>query len=244
MQSLDRHVKRQHFDHQRFEELSVFVRAQQRVPEHARRDRIRSHVALVCPGPRCFGKIEPFEFDAAHRQHTEFLGTLEHALERLSRTDRMRHFLAVLLDHEVAEEERHAVVPRHVAMRAQVDPGKRIRVTFVPARHSRVVVTLVGHVPTEHDVAETEATLRSREKFILVHVFAAQHAVDVGHRNLDALAGFVANRVEDLLRGDVLRHVVAPRIARRALRGCRRARRDCNPARSAGRLAAMAQSAS
>ncbi len=234
MQAFDRDVEGEHFDHQRLEEFAILVGAQERVSEHAGRDRVRPDVTFVGPGLRRLGEIEPLEFDSAHRRNAKLLGALEYPLEGLPRAHRMRHFLAVLLRHEIAEEERHAVVPRHVAMRAEVDPGECIRETLVPAGHRGVVVTLVAHVPAEDDVAKAEATLRGGEELVLVQVLAAQHAVDVGHRHLDALAGLVANGVEDLLGGDRLRHVSAPLLLALRLRDGRRSAIVTRRAASAG----------
>ena len=44
---------------------------------------------------------------------------------------------------EVAEEERDAAVPRHVAPGVQVEPDQRVREAVVPAGDLRVVVALV-----------------------------------------------------------------------------------------------------
>ena len=76
----------------------------------------------------------------------------------------------------------------------------------MPAGQCRVVVALVVHVPAKDNVAESETAFCRREELVLVQVLAAQHAVDVRNGHLDALSGSLANRVEHLLGGDVLRH--------------------------------------
>ena len=80
----------------------------------------------------------------------------------------------------------------------------------MPAGQRRVVVALIVHVPAEDDVAKAESALDRGKEFVLVQIFAAQHAVDVGHRHLDPVAGRVADGVEHLLRCDFLRHDVLP----------------------------------
>ena len=74
-------------------------------------------------------------------------------------------------------------------MRAKIDSRHRVREAFVPAGQRRVVVALVVHIPAEDNVAKAEATFGSGEEFVLVQILAAQHAVDVGHSDLDAIAG-------------------------------------------------------
>ena len=49
VQALDRHAEGEHLVHQRVHELAVVVHAQQRVAEHARRDRLRVDAALRVP---------------------------------------------------------------------------------------------------------------------------------------------------------------------------------------------------
>ena len=57
---------------------------------------------------------------------------------------------------------------------------RRIREAGLPAGHGRPVVELIVRVPAEHDVAEVEAGGQRREEFLPRHVFAADHAVDIG----------------------------------------------------------------
>ena len=71
VQAFDRHAEGAHLVHQRLEEIAVLVGAQQRVAEHARRDRLRPHIALVGPGLRRLGEVEPLEFHAAHRNRRQ-----------------------------------------------------------------------------------------------------------------------------------------------------------------------------
>ena len=80
-----------------------------------------------------------------------------------------------------------AIVPRHVAMRAQVETRKRIGKSLVPTGKRRVVVARVVAIPAEHDVAEAETALDRRLELLLVNVFAAQDSVDIGHGDLDAM---------------------------------------------------------
>src|SRR5204862_7164005 len=82
---------------------------------------------------------------------------------------------------------------------------------LVPTGQRGVVVAMIGHIPAEDDVAETEAAFDCGKEFVLVQVLSAQYAVDVGHRDLDAIAGACAHGVQDLARSDVLRHRI-PRV--------------------------------
>jgi hypothetical protein len=59
-----------------------------------------------------------------------FSGARQHALERLARADRVGR--PVGLD-ELAQEERHAAVPGHVARGVQVQARQRIRKAVLPA---------------------------------------------------------------------------------------------------------------
>src|SRR5439155_25590602 len=106
-------------------------------------------------------------------------------------------FAIVLL--EVAEEERHVIVPGHAAVSAEVEPDLVVRVPRMPAGEGGVVVGDVAAVPAEHDAAEAEIALRRGEEFFLVDVFAAQDAVDVGDGDLYPVARERADFVEDLL---------------------------------------------
>src|SRR5207244_13363448 len=73
--------------------------------------------------------------------------------------------------------------------------------------------------PAEDHVAKTEAAIRSPlhrgKKLLLVKILAAQHAIDIGHRNLDAVAGRAAHGIEHLLRCKFLRHFRSPSISPR-----------------------------
>ena len=204
-------------------------------------------VIVVGPTPflsahelRRLGEVEPFEFHPAHRHDAELFRALQHALQHLARTDRGGHLLAVLLRDELAEEERHAAVPRHGPVRAEVDLGDDVGKALVPARQRRVVVGDVHHVPAEHDVAEAESAFRCRIELVLVHVLAAQHPVDVGDGDLDAVARRVADGGDDLGGRQWIRHAVLrdgraavwARILRHAGGSCRP--RDASRYSSAG----------
>ncbi len=158
------------------------------------------------PGVRGLGEVEPLELHPAHRHHAELLGALQHALQHLPRADGKRRFAALDLVHELAEEERHVVVPRHRAERPEVDARNGVGKALVPARHRRVVVGDVHHVPAEHHVAEAESALERRIELFLVDVLAAQHAVDVRAGDLDPVARGVADGGDHLARRHGVRH--------------------------------------
>src|SRR5207248_7604900 len=121
-----------------------------------------------------------------------------HALQHLAAVEREWLVATVFLDDEFAEKEIDAIVPRHVSVRGEIEPRQRIGKSFVPAGQRRVVVTRVVAIPTEHDVAKAEAAFDRRLELVLVNIFAAQHAVDVGYRDLDAVPGRFAYRGDDL----------------------------------------------
>ena len=60
----------------------------------------------------------------------ELLGALEHALQRLARADRVGRAVGV---DELAEEERHVVVPGHAARGVEVEPRQRVGEAVLPA---------------------------------------------------------------------------------------------------------------
>jgi hypothetical protein len=140
----------------------------------------------------------------------ELFGALQHALQYLSRTDWQRDFLAVLLRDELSEEERHAAVPRHVPIGAEIDLREDVGESLVPAGQRRVVVGDVHHVPAEHHVAEAEAAFGRGIELVLVEILAAQHAVDVRDGDLDAVARRVAHGGNDRGGRRWVRHAFAP----------------------------------
>ena len=105
---------------------------------------------------RRLGEVEPLELEPAHRREAEFLGARQHTLQRLARADRIR--LAVSGD-EVAEKERHLVIPGHAPRGTEIEARQCIRKAVLPADHRRVVVDRISHVPAEHNVAEPESAL-------------------------------------------------------------------------------------
>ena len=202
VQALDRDAERAQLVEERREERLRGVGAQQRVAEHAGRDRLRADAFLVRPRLRRLREVEPLELHAAHRHEAGLLRAVQHALQHLPRAQRKRDFLAVLLPDELAQEERHAVVPGHRAVGPEVDARERVGEAPVPARDLRVVVADVLRVPAEHDVAEAEAALDRRHELVLVDVLAAQDAVDVRHGDLDAGARRLAHRLDHLRGAD------------------------------------------
>ena len=72
-------------------------------------------------------------------------------------------------------------------MRAQVESRQRVGESLVPARQRRVVVACVATIPAEYHIAEAEAAFDRRLELLLVNVFAAHDAVDIGHGDLDAM---------------------------------------------------------
>ena len=126
-----------------------------------------------------------------------FSARFEHALQGLARADRVGRAVGV---DELAEEERHAVVPGHVARGVEVDARQRVGKAVLPAGDLGVVVALVVRVPAEHHVAEAEAALGVRlggaEELVDVQVLAAQDAVDVAARDLDLAGVGLAHRGE------------------------------------------------
>jgi hypothetical protein len=175
----------------------VLKRIARSAASSAGRDRLRGDALLRGPALRRLGEVEPLELHAAHRQHAELRGALQNTLERLARADRRRR--SVGLD-EFAQEERHAVVPRHAPVGVEVEPRERIGKAVLPAGQRAVVVADVGAVPAEHDVAEAEAAIRrllSRtEELVLVQVLAAQDAVDVADGDLDLAGAAVAHGLQ------------------------------------------------
>ena len=189
VQAFDRHAECGEILEQRLQILARMIGAEQRIAEHAGRHGRGIDALLGSPGLRCLGEVEELELEPAHRLQRELLGALQHPLQHLPSVERKRLFTPVDHLHEVAEEEIHAVVPGHLAMRAEVEARQRIGKALVPARERGVVVALVVQVPAVHDIAEAEPALDHRRELVLVDVLAAQDAVDVGDGDLDALPG-------------------------------------------------------
>ena len=186
VQAFNRHAEGQHVVHQRIEIPAVLVHPQERVAEHARRERLRHHALLGGPALRRFKKVVPLELHPRHDLKAHLFGALQYLLQGLSWAQRMRRAVSV---DELAQEEVHVVVPRHLARGIEVQAGQRVGVAMLPAGHCRVVVGGVGHVPAEHHIAEAEAALGVRlgraEELVAMQVLAAQHAVDVTDCHLD-----------------------------------------------------------
>ena len=111
----------------------LLVHAQQRVAEHARRDRRRVDAALGGPGLRRLEEVEPLEFHAAHRREAELLGARQHALQRLARADRRAALLAVA--RSTNSPRKNGTLSSHGtrALRAEVEPRERVGKAVLPA---------------------------------------------------------------------------------------------------------------
>jgi hypothetical protein len=195
VQPLDRHAEGEHLVHQRVHELAVAVHAQERIAEHAWRDRLRIDAALGGPRLRRLEEVEPLELHPAHRNEPHLLGAREDALQGLARADRRRRVVGL-----TNSPRKKGTLPSHgtVPLRREVEARERIRKAVLPAGERRVVVGLVADVPAEDDVAEAEAAgrrgLGGAEELVDVQVLAAQDAVDVADRDLDLAAAALADR--------------------------------------------------
>jgi hypothetical protein len=81
MKPFYRDAEIRHLVHQRREEITVGIGAEQRVTEHAGRQRRRPDTFLVGPRLRRLDEVEPLEFHSAHRHHAQRFGSLQHALQ-------------------------------------------------------------------------------------------------------------------------------------------------------------------
>ena len=102
MQPLDRDAELRHFLHQRLEERLVLARADQRVAEHAGRDRLRLRIVLGGKALRRFAEIEPLVFNTGEHLEALFRPAREHLFQELARAYRRRSALVIL---EIGEEE-------------------------------------------------------------------------------------------------------------------------------------------
>src|SRR6185503_276329 len=142
-------------------------------------------------------EVEPFVLDAALGRIAGPPGAVEHLLEKLAGADVQREPPGV---HELAQEEGHVAVPGDRAARGEVEAHLGVGIARVPPRVGRVVVADVAGVPAEDDVAEAEAGRRGREELLLMEVFAAQDAVDVGDGDLDLLVLRAGELAQDRIR--------------------------------------------
>ena len=162
VQALDRHAEGQHLVHEGVEELAVLVHAQQRIAEHARRERLRPHAFLGRPALRRFAEVEPLELHAGHHLEAELLGALQHALQASGAGTPGTGVPSALTNSP--RKKSHVAVPGHVACGVQVQPRQRVGKAVLPAGDLRVVVGDVAAVPAEHHVAEAEAAARRRRR--------------------------------------------------------------------------------
>ena len=182
VQPLDGHAEGGHLVEQGVHIGLALRQPDQRVAEHAGRQRLRPEVVLGGQRLGRLAKVEELVLQRAESQEARLAQPSHHPLEQAARTDRERLFLLV---PEVAQEERDISIPGNLAKGGKIDPGQRVRVAGVPPRVAGVVVTDVGRVPAEDHVAKAETALQRRQELVLVDVLSPQHTIDVGDGHLD-----------------------------------------------------------
>ena len=162
----------------------VLACAQPRVAEHARAQRVEATEIFFVKRLRGLLKDPEFKLGGELRHEAGVARSLDHLLEEVARACRVG--LAVL-GVEVDEKVRRVRSVRENAKGRRVDSSQGVRIARFPSGDRCVVVELVAHVPSEDDVAETEALLQRGPEFFEADVLASQHSVDVETSDLDLL---------------------------------------------------------
>ena len=181
------------------EELAVLRAAHNGIAEHAGRKWLQVGEAFLLETVRILAEIEPLELLREERLVAHLLGTVANGFEQAARTHLQRSALRIT---EIGQEERQILLPRHLAIGAEVYAGLRIGIAGVPTRISDIVVGHIATVPTEDHIAEAETTFHCRKELVLAHHFAAQNAVNVCHGHLHLEVRGVADLVQDLFFGE------------------------------------------
>ena len=163
-------------------------------------------------------------------REAQLLGARQHALQRLARADRRGRAVGV---DELAEEERHVAVPRHVAVGVEVEPRQRVGKAVLPAGERGVVVGAGRPMSQPNTTSQKPkpplGRLGGAEELVDVQVLAAQDAVDVADRDLDLAGAALANRGERGMFGVGVAIVVVRSVRSRIRqRRCGRAARDAH----------------
>ena len=204
MQALERKPHRTAQLEQTLIEIGMDRRAQQRIAEISRRDGPQVAIMLVAHRMRRLLEQEELVFGGCARRIAHALGAPQHALERAARAHRLGGA------DEFRKEQQHVAFERHRAAGRRHDRASRVRIGGVPAGEADVVVELVARIPAEHHVAEAKAVLERREEFLAGEIFAAQHAVDVEHAELDVREPALAHDLPGIRRALDLARVHGP----------------------------------
>ena len=170
-------------------ELGVDGIADDGVSEESGGDRLHVAVAFFAHGVGVFFEEEEFEFECAVSGEAHIFGAVEYATQGGAGADDFS------FAGEFSEHEQGVFFEGNFAGGFGEDANVGVGVGSVPAGECGFIVELIVAVPAEDDVAEAEAAVEGFEEFFVVHVFAAQDAVDIEHAGFDVfnLAG------EDLL---------------------------------------------
>jgi hypothetical protein len=112
VQAFDGHAEGRHLVHQRIEEAALVTHAQQRVAEHARRDRLGPTPRLAAQLCGVSAKLNHSNSMPAMAAKPSFSARASTRLSSLARAHREGRAVGV---DELAQEERHAAVPGHAA---------------------------------------------------------------------------------------------------------------------------------
>ena len=147
---------------------------------------------------------EELVFGRSGHRVADVLRAFEHAGERAARAYRVGG------RRELRQEQQPVAFERQRAAGCRHDPALGVGIRRVPAGKTDVVVELVGGIPAQHHVAEAEAAVEGGFEFLPREIFAAQHAVDVEHAELDVAGLALADDVLDIGRGFHLARLHAP----------------------------------
>ena len=96
--------------------------------------------------------------------------------------------------------------PRDGAKRLESEMSISIGIARVPSGIFDVVVTNIGGIPAEDDVAESKSALQSREKLVFVDIFTPKNSVDIGYGTftLVASAALTASMTASFVHSPIL----------------------------------------
>ena len=180
-----------------FEEVAVLVDAQQRIAKHARRERRRAPrpflAAQLCGVSK---KVVPLKLHAGHDLKAHLLGALEHPLERLARAGWACGVPSALTN----SPKKKGTSSSHGTWRA-VFRSSRAVASGKPCCQPVMRGVVVSNCPSCPSPAPRRKSqspplgqgLGNAQELVAVQVLAAQHAIDVADRDLDALRARLAD---------------------------------------------------
>ena len=180
---------------------------------------------------RLVGLVEQVELELGGAEGAHLLGreALHLALEHGAR--RMRHVVLVVVEH-VAQHQRRAFEPGHLAQRGEVRLEDEIAVALVPARRRvarhRLHVDVVG----QQVVAAVRLLVRAVDEILGLEALADQPPLHVDHRHQHRVDAAGLHRRLELVEPEIAGHRTPPIACRARASPTRSSCRGLSPATS------------